>query len=76
MAEVVDQPWTGRLPTQFVTGLLRNGALIEKQDLGEIVAKACSGLIVGTGDRTGASTATAAAWVSSATVGFVPSPMT
>ena len=52
------------------------GALIEQQDFGEVVAQACASLVIGAGTAPGAPTATAAASVSSATVGFSPSATT
>ena len=41
----------GRVPAELGPGPGRVGALIEQQDLGEVVAQAGPGLIVGTGDR-------------------------
>ena len=41
----------GWIPAELVPGPGRVGALIEQQDLGEVVAQAGPGLIVGTGDR-------------------------
>ena len=40
-----------RTPAELGSSLGGVGALIEEEDLGEIVAQACSGLIVGPGDR-------------------------
>jgi hypothetical protein len=38
VAELVDQCWMGRGPVELGSGLHRVGALIEQEDLGEIVA--------------------------------------
>ena len=41
------------MPTELGSSLGRVGALVEQEDLGEVVAEACPGLIVGAGDRSG-----------------------
>src|SRR5207249_9922699 len=53
VAELVGQGWMGRGPAEFGSGPGRVGTLIEQQDLGEVVAQAGPGLIVGTGGRSG-----------------------
>ena len=51
VAELVGERWMGRMPAELGPGPGRVRALIEQQDLGEVVAQAAPGFIVGTGDR-------------------------
>src|SRR5689334_165635 len=53
VAELVGQRWMCRMPAEFRPGPGPVGALIEQQHLGEVVAQAGPGLIVGTGVRSG-----------------------
>ena len=64
------------MPIELGSSLGCVGALIEQEHLREVVAQARPSLVVGTGTAPGAPTATAAASVISATVGFDPSPTT
>src|SRR3954467_10252099 len=50
VAELVDQGWLVGGPAELCTSLVRDDALIEQQDVREIVAQARPGLVVGTGD--------------------------
>jgi hypothetical protein len=38
VAEFLDKSWVGRRPVELISSLGRDGALIEQQDFGEIVA--------------------------------------
>jgi hypothetical protein len=69
VAEFFDKSWVGRRPIEFGSSLGSDGALIEQQDFGQVVAKSFASLFVGALDRSAAPAATAAASVSSATVG-------
>src|SRR6266702_1548233 len=51
VAELVGKRWMGRMPAELGPGPGRVGALVEQQDLGEVVAQAGSGLVIGPGDR-------------------------
>ena len=50
MAELLDEPRMGWTPIELVLSPRGRGALIEQQDLGEIVAQACPSLLIGAGD--------------------------
>src|SRR4051812_26794688 len=50
LQELVDQPRVGRMPIELGSSLRRVGALIEQEDLGEIVAQPGPSLIVGARD--------------------------
>jgi hypothetical protein len=63
------------MPAELGPGLGRVGALIEQQDLGEIVAQARPSLIIGTGDRSW-SAACAAGSRRSTTISACLLPMT
>src|SRR5690242_6517709 len=50
MAELVLESRLDGSPIELGSSLSRIGGLIEQQDLGEIVAQACAGLLIGTWD--------------------------
>src|SRR5690348_18323454 len=50
MAELLDQPWMSWTPIELVLSPRGRRALIEQQDLREVVAQACASLVIGTGD--------------------------
>src|SRR5438128_9819796 len=50
MAELLHQPWVGWTPIELVLCPRGRRALIQQQDLGEVVAQACASLVIGTGD--------------------------
>jgi LuxR family transcriptional regulator, maltose regulon positive regulatory protein len=51
LPEILGQGRMRRVPVELIAGPGRVGALIEQQDLREVVAQTGSGLLVGTGDR-------------------------
>src|SRR5690348_2552904 len=53
VAEFLDERRVRRLPVQIRSGLGRDRALVEQEDLGEVVAEAGSGFLVRAGDSSG-----------------------
>src|SRR4051794_29980588 len=51
LAELFGESWMGRTPIELGSSLGRVGALIEQEDLGEVVAQSGASLLVGTRDR-------------------------
>src|SRR5215207_2701801 len=50
VAKLVDKAVMGGSPVELVSGLCRISALVEQQDLGEIVAETCPRLVIGAGN--------------------------
>ena len=76
MEELVDEGGPGGCPSELGSGLGRSSALIEQEDVGEVVAEAGRASATDPGTAPGAPTEWAAASVSSATVEYTPLPIT
>src|SRR4051812_47132941 len=76
VAELVHERRPRRVPTELGAGLYRVGALVQQEGFREVVTGGVASLVVGAATAPGAPTATTAASVRCATVGFTQSLMT